>query len=168
MHVGHVEPHSVRRYDLPCLPRLLPDPREPAVSTALNRAAACECMPGVQGSHYDYDTLFLAKRQVASADNLQLKAAKIPPLDGLARSKGNPINRGHGAQNLYRHPPTGAMLVRKAIVHACSHKSRKMLLQCKGHTDQERHCACMHACRRDPTGVRNYNTSRYWHGGRLW
>ena len=31
------------------------------------------------------------------ADKLQLKAATILPLVGLARSKPDPINRGHGA-----------------------------------------------------------------------
>ena len=37
-----------------------------------------------------------------------VKAAKILPLVGLARSKQDPINRGHGAQYLYRPPPAGA------------------------------------------------------------
>ena len=41
---------------------------------------------------------FPARRQGASADKLQLKAAKFLPLDGLARSKQDPINRRHGAQ----------------------------------------------------------------------
>ena len=36
-----------------------------------------------------------------------VKAARIPPLVGLARSKQDPINRGHGAQYLYRPPPAG-------------------------------------------------------------
>jgi hypothetical protein len=39
-----------------------------------------------------------------------VKAAKILPLVGLARSKQDPINRGHGAQYLYRPPPAGASL----------------------------------------------------------
>ncbi len=39
------------------------------------------------------------------ADKLQSKAATIIPLVGLARSKQDPINRGHGAQYLYRPPP---------------------------------------------------------------
>ncbi len=39
------------------------------------------------------------------ADKLQVKAAIIPPLLGLARSKQDPINRGHGAQYLYCPPP---------------------------------------------------------------
>ena len=42
------------------------------------------------------------KRQGASADELQVKAAKILPLVVLARSKQDPINRGHGAQHSYR------------------------------------------------------------------
>ena len=37
-----------------------------------------------------------------------VKAAKILPLVGLARSKQDPISRGHGAQYLYRLPPAGA------------------------------------------------------------
>jgi hypothetical protein len=37
-------------------------------------------------------------------------AAKILPLVGLARSKQDPINRGHSAQYLYRPPPAGAIL----------------------------------------------------------
>ena len=39
-----------------------------------------------------------AKRQGACADKLQVKAARILPLVGLARSKQDPINRGHGAE----------------------------------------------------------------------
>ena len=37
-----------------------------------------------------------------------VKAAKNLPIVGLTRSKQDPINRGHGAQNLYRAPPAGA------------------------------------------------------------
>jgi hypothetical protein len=37
-----------------------------------------------------------------------VKAAKILPLVGRARSKQDPINRGHGAQYLDRPPPAGA------------------------------------------------------------
>ena len=51
---------------------------------------------------------FPAKRQGASAKMLQLKAADILPLDGLARFKQDPINRGYGAQN--RPPPAVALL----------------------------------------------------------
>ena len=39
------------------------------------------------------------------------KAAKILPLVRLARSKQDPINRGHGAQYQYRPPPAGAMFL---------------------------------------------------------
>ena len=52
---------------------------------------------------------FSCRRQGASADKLHVKAAKFLPLVGLARSKQDPINRGHGAQNLYRPPPAGAI-----------------------------------------------------------
>ena len=48
------------------------------------------------------------KRQGAPADKLQVKAAKILPLVGLARSKQDPINREHGAQYLCRPPPDGS------------------------------------------------------------
>ncbi len=49
-----------------------------------------------------------AKKQGASADKLRVKAARILPLVGLARSKQDPINRGHCAQYLYCPAPTGA------------------------------------------------------------
>ena len=39
------------------------------------------------------------------ADKLQVKAAKCLPLVGLAKSKQDPINRGHGAQYLNCPPP---------------------------------------------------------------
>ncbi len=58
--------------------------------------------------HY-YHTLFLPRGKVRPADKLQLKAATILPLVGLARSMHHPINRGHGAQYLYRPPPAGAV-----------------------------------------------------------
>jgi hypothetical protein len=49
-----------------------------------------------------------AKRgKVRPADKLQVKAAKCLPLVGLARSKHDPINRGHGAQYMNRPPPAG-------------------------------------------------------------
>ena len=48
---------------------------------------------------------FLPKGKLRPADKLQLKAATILPLVGLARTKQDPINRGHGAQYLYRPPP---------------------------------------------------------------
>ena len=53
-----------------------------------------------------------------------VKAAKILPLDGLARSKQDAINRGHGAQYLYRPPPAEAgqytvLMPVKAMVAVC-------------------------------------------------
>ena len=45
-----------------------------------------------------YYTLFLPRGKVRRADKLQLKAAIILPLVGLARSKQDPVKRGHGAQ----------------------------------------------------------------------
>ncbi len=53
-------------------------------------------------------TTFLPREKVCPADKLHLQAATIVPFHGLARSKQDPINRGHGAQNLYRPPPAGA------------------------------------------------------------
>ena len=41
-------------------------------------------------------------------DMLHAEAAKILPLVGLAKSKQDPVNRGHGAQVLYCPPPAGA------------------------------------------------------------
>ena len=38
-----------------------------------------------------------------------VKATKILPLVGLPRFKQDPINRGYGAQYLYRPPPAGAI-----------------------------------------------------------
>ena len=46
------------------------------------------------------------------ADKLQVKAAKLPPLDGLARSKENPINHRHGAQHLHRPRQPGPSLMK--------------------------------------------------------
>ncbi len=61
-----------------------------------------------------YYTLFLQKGKVRPADKLQLKAATILPLVGLARSKQDPINRVHSAHCFYRPPPAGARTIRKA------------------------------------------------------
>ncbi len=43
------------------------------------------------------------------ADKLHLRAAIVLPLVGLARSKQDPSNRGHGAQYVYRPPPADTM-----------------------------------------------------------
>ncbi len=56
-------------------------------------------------------TRFPCRRQGASADKLHLKAAKFLFLVGLARSKQDPINSGHGAQYMYRPPLAGANLL---------------------------------------------------------
>ena len=71
----------------------------------------CDCMHNYNNNYYYY-TLFLPRGKVRPADKLQLKAAIILPLVGLARSKQDPVNRGHGAQYLYRPPPAGAMHIR--------------------------------------------------------
>ena len=52
------------------------------------------------------------------ADKLQLMAAKVLPLDGLARSKQDPINPWHGAQYLYRPPPAGDISIRQKNKYA--------------------------------------------------
>ena len=53
-----------------------------------------------------------AKRQRASADALQSKAANILFLFGLAKGMQDPIN--HGAQNLH-HPPAVAAALRQSL-----------------------------------------------------
>ncbi len=45
--------------------------------------------------------------KVRPADKLQVKAATILHLVGLARSTQDPINRGHGAEYFFRPPPAG-------------------------------------------------------------
>ena len=76
--------------------------------------------------YYYYYTLFLPEvrcvcRQAA------VKAAKILPLDGLARSKQDPINRGHGAQYLYRPMPAwagiGFVLLKTRKILTANHRS---------------------------------------------
>ena len=58
-----------------------------------------------------YYTLFLPRGKVRPADKLQLKAAILLPLVGLARSKQDPINRGRGAQYLCCPPPARASML---------------------------------------------------------
>ena len=55
---------------------------------------------------FDY-TLFLLEARCVCRQ-AAVKAAKIWFLDGLARFNQDPVNRGHGAQYLYRPPPAGA------------------------------------------------------------
>ncbi len=73
---------------------------------------------------------FLPKGKVRPADKLQGKAARILPLVGLARSKQDLINLEHGAQYLYRPPPSGPLNARDSCeaqkVHASTY--------CKAHT----------------------------------
>ncbi len=54
--------------------------------------------------YYYFYTLFLPRGKVRPADNLQLKAAIILPLLGLARSKQDPIKRGHPTRLLCENP----------------------------------------------------------------
>jgi hypothetical protein len=61
----------------------------------------CSCPPRELSLHS-----FPAKEgKLRPADKLQVKAATFLPFVGLARSKQDPINRGHGAQYIYRPPP---------------------------------------------------------------
>ncbi len=61
------------------------------------------------------------------ADKLQSKAATILPLVGLARSKQDPINRGHGVQYLYRPPAAGANIFDDYIDHTSTFRSPVVL-----------------------------------------
>ena len=45
---------------------------------------------------------FTARRHGAFADKLQIELANFLPLVGLARSKQDPVNNGHGAQYSHR------------------------------------------------------------------
>ncbi len=85
--------------------------------------ASC-CIIIINYYYYYYYTLFLPKGKVRPADCLQLKAATILPLVRLARSKQDPINRGHGAQYLYRPLPAGAVALRRCMSCACSMQPR--------------------------------------------
>ena len=51
-----------------------------------------------------------------------IKAANILLLIGLARSKQDPINRGHGAQYLYRPPPAGATVSISSLFSSLPHQ----------------------------------------------
>ncbi len=68
--------------------------------------------PAPPNYYFYYYTLFLPRGKARPADKLQLKAAII------FRSKQDPINRGHGAQYLYRPPPAGANATAKMISFA--------------------------------------------------
>ena len=56
-----------------------------------------------------YYTLFLLEARCVCRQ-AAVKAAKFLPPDGVARSKQDPINCGHGAQYLCHHQPAGAKL----------------------------------------------------------
>ena len=56
------------------------------------------------------------------------------PLDGLARSKQDPINRGQGAQYLYRPPPAGANLEYSPAQNLSACTSKWGRQHCLGHT----------------------------------
>ena len=58
------------------------------------------------------------KRRGASADKLQVRAARIIPFVGFAKPKQNSITGGHGAQYICRLPPAGAS-ERLSAAHHC-------------------------------------------------
>ena len=60
---------------------------------------------------------FYQKRPGASADKLQVKAKYIPLLVGLARSKQDPINRGHSTYYFTVHRQPGQDLIPCPIYH---------------------------------------------------
>ena len=75
----------------------------------------CTCVKSSHISVLLFLLLFLhaippKRGKVRSADKLQVEGAKFLPLVGLARSNPDPINRGHGAQYLYRPSPAGAQI----------------------------------------------------------
>ena len=78
------------------------------ISRFLGRVRACAATHTISKSAYIIIIITRKRGKVCPADKLQVKAAKCLPLVGLARSKQDPINRGHGAQYLYRPPPAGA------------------------------------------------------------
>ncbi len=84
--------------------------REPTVSLSSTVLAATLCCMVKRAKLLIIIIIshFLPRGKVRPADELQLKAATILPLVGLARSKQDPVTRGHGAQYLYRPPPAGA------------------------------------------------------------
>ncbi len=61
----------------------------------------------VSVDYYHHCMLFLPEGKIRPADKLQIKAATILTPVGLARSKQDPMNRGHSTQYLYRPLPGG-------------------------------------------------------------
>ncbi len=77
-----------------------------------------------------YYTLFLPEARCVCRQ-AAVKAAKILPLDALARSKQDPINRGHGGQYLYHPPPAGAKRECNHEDRASAHEGSKGCLACE-------------------------------------
>ena len=61
--------------------------------------------------------------KVRPADTLQEEAAKFLPLVRLARSKQDPINRGHGAQYLHRPPASRGRHTQYTQIKSLRHAS---------------------------------------------
>ncbi len=90
------------------------------VATCCSRSPMCAFMSKCLLFYSYHYTLFLPRGKVRPADKLQLKAAIILPLVGLARSKQDLINRGHGAQYLYCPPPAGVTRYLRALQSAAA------------------------------------------------
>jgi hypothetical protein len=113
-----MHPDRSGRDDIPVISNHAIRPDQQCLQASVTAASRCPyaCPPMRVPGIYIATFLLLvllhaipAKRgKVRPADKLQVKAVKLLPLVGLARSKEDPINRGHGAQYLYRPPPTGA------------------------------------------------------------
>jgi hypothetical protein len=104
-----------------------PSTEPPAQSTAPKSGSRACCLNqtlppyGTQYSYYYHYTGFLPKEAGCVCRQAAVMAAKILPLVGLARFKQDPINRGHGAQYLYRPSPDGATTNLNQNSASCKH-----------------------------------------------
>ena len=92
-------------------------PPRPPLGTAATAALCAAVDPAPSGAArktHNLATIFIRsrsycrRRRGAPADKLQVKAANILPLSGIAGSEQDPLTRGHSAQYLYRAPSAGA------------------------------------------------------------
>ena len=89
------------------------------------------CKASLLQYHFYYTLSCLEARCVCR--QAAVKAAKILPLVGLARSKQDPINRGHGPQCLYRPPPAGANMVGRFTANPGQHANWPASVQNPSH-----------------------------------
>ena len=75
-----------------------------------NCSAACTSHQKIRFFFITISTRFSCLGARCVCRQAAAKAGKILPLVGLARSKQDPINRGHGAQYSYCPPPAGAKI----------------------------------------------------------